>query len=608
MKKLHIFVSLALAFGLTACYDLDKTPEGVLSTTNAFTSPGEMRNYMDQFYETGVRDHAYDVGNAKGIVGKDIRSDNMASNVADTRLAGETALSNAAKLTNYTYIRNLNFLINNLGNCLDKNADYYQYAGEAYYFRAWYYYQMFIDYGPLTWVNTALDPLQEQMELPRASRTVVADSILADLDKAIEYLKLQDNSATMRVHKDVARALKSEVALFEGTWEKYHKAKNDEFYDKTVTDAKIADYLNQAAKVAKDVMDRGKWQISTTGNPLTDYRDLFKTVDLSTNKEVLWFKMYDGDNVGNSVTRYLNKGGGGSGVTLSLVDDYLTRDGKPFVGQAREEAQKVYGDELQPTLRDPRLSQTVCMPGQALRPDNGYVYNVPPLDGNSYFINTTGYSLVKYVEFDINRSSAVDTENKGSTPAIQFRYADILLNYAEALAELDGAANATAIAAALKPLRDRVGMPGVDFDREYNTAADYPFRTLDKYIQAVRRERRIEKSCEGRRFEDIQRWAVADILIKGQLPKGALFIGSNLENNAGYKQGGKYTLIYDQASGNNLFLTGTAGDARRYILPINPKGYANGLNFDLGRDYLSPIQTRMLSLTGNKWTQNPGWN
>lgn len=607
MKKLHIFVGLALAFGLTACFDLDKMPEGVLSTTNAFTSPGEMRNYLDQFYESGLRDHTYDVGNANGIVGKDIRSDNMAANVVDTRLAGETALSNAAKLTNYTSIRNLNFLINNLGNCLEKNADYFQYAGEAYYFRAWYYYQMFIDYGPLTWVNTSLDPMQEKMELPRASRTVIADSILADLDKAIEYLKLQDNSATMRLHKDVACALKSEVALFEGTWEKYHKAKNDEFYDKAVTDAKIIDYLNQAAQAATSVMGRGKWQISNTGNPLTDYRDLFKTADLSANKEVLWFRMYDGNNVGNSVTRYLNKGGGGAGGTLSLVDDYLTRDGKPFVGQPREDAQKIYGDELKPALRDPRLSQTICMPGQVLRPENKYVYVVPPLDGNSYFINTTGYSLLKYVEFDINRQDALDTENKGSTPAIQFRYADILLNYAEALAELDGAGNAAAIVAALKPLRDRVGMPGVDFDREYNTAAAYPFHALDKYIQAVRRERRIEKACEGRRFEDIQRWAVADILIKGQMPKGVLFIGSNLENNAGYISGGKYTLVYDQASGNNLYLSGQVGDAQRYILPINAKGYADGLNFNLERDYLLPIQPRMLSLTGNKWVQNPGW-
>ncbi len=113
-------------------------------------------------------------------------------------------------------------------------------------------------------------------------------------------------------------------------------------------------------------MDRNVWRIYTTGNPLNDYRRMFQTADLSSNPEVLWFKMYDGDKIGNNVNRYLNQGGGGVGVTASLVDDYLTRDGKPFTGEARIEAKKVFGDELQPTLRDPRLVQTVCAPRTAI--------------------------------------------------------------------------------------------------------------------------------------------------------------------------------------------------------------------------------------------------
>ena len=108
------------------------------------------------------------------------------------------------------------------------------------------------------------------------------------------------------------------------------------------------------------MIDRGVWSIAT-GNTQTAYRDLFITLDLSTNKEVLWWKKYDAsDNIGHSVTRYLNQGGGITGASLSLVDDYLTADGRPFVGAERENAQKVYGNELLPTVRDPRLSQTVC--------------------------------------------------------------------------------------------------------------------------------------------------------------------------------------------------------------------------------------------------------
>lgn len=125
-------------------------------------------------------------------------------------------------------------------------------------------------------------------------------------------------------------------------------------------------------------------------------------------------------------------------------------------------------------------------------------------------------------------------------------------------------ANVYKIAAALKPLRDRVGMPAVDFDREYNTASDHPFKDLDKYIQAVRRERRVETAYGNK-------------------------------------------LVYDQAANNNLFLSGKPGDAKRYIIPFNNKNYQNGWQFKLDRDYLYPIQSRMLSLTNNQWKQNPGW-
>lgn len=620
MKKRNIFLGMVLLLSFSACYDLDKTPEGVLSTTTPFTSTGEIRNYLDQFYQSGnpkyenpsgtrvnfgdgMRQQDFTAGGGSAIAGGDTHSDNMASSSVSTRLAGETSLGSATALQDYTAIRNLNFLLTNLGNCVDKGTPTYnQYVGEAYYFRAWYYYQMFVSYGQLTWVNTPLDPNIETMYLPRDNRTLIADSILADLDKAVMYLNLQNNSATMRVHKDVARALKSEVALFEGTWEKYHKAKNNKFFDPTVTDEKIRNYFTQAAASAKEVMDReGVWRIYNTGNPLNDYRKLFQTTDLSDNPEVLWFKKYDGDQIGNNVNRYLNQGGGSVGVTASLVDDYLTRDGKPFVGTVVVEAKKVFGNELQPTLRDPRLAQTVCMPGQILRPDEP-AYVVPPLIGSSsYNQNMTGYSLLKHVQIDYTGS--LDAEFKGATPAIQFRYADILLNYAEALAELDGAANAQKIIDALQPLRNRAGMPAIDFDREYNTAANYPFRNLDKYIQAVRRERRIEKACEGRRLNDIVRWAAAEELIVGQWPKGALFTGSNLENNPKY--GGK--LIYDQATGNNLFLTGKPGDALRYIIPTNPAGYKDGWKFNVDRDYLLPIQTTMIEKTGKKWVQNPGW-
>ncbi len=591
---------LAPLFCLMSCYDLNKTPEGVISSANAFSSIGEIESYLDQFYETAGMQQGFE-WSQNYIASGDLNSDNLSGASVNTRLNGALTLSNAVKLNNYKYIRNINFLLTNLGNCNDnRSAEYKQCIGEAYFFRAWYYFQLFKNYGELTWIDKPLDPNIEVMQLPREHRTIIADHILKDLDKAIANLQEQNNSSTMRIHRDVARTLKSEVALFEATWEKYHKLKNDAFYDKTITDEKILQYFTICTDACKDVINRGVWHIYTTGDKLNDYRKLFQIEDLSNNPEVFWFRHYDGTNIGNNVNRYLNRGGGSIGVTASLVDDYLTIDGKPFVGEQVIKTKKIYGNELKPTLRDPRLSQTVCTPGQKLRPD-APAYIVPPLIGSSYHKNETGYSLLKHVQ--INYKGNLDAEFRGATPGIQYRYADVLLNYAEALAELDGPKYASKIIQILQPLRNRVGMPAVNFDREYNTLASYPFHALNKYIQCVRRERRIEQAAEGKRLTDILRWAAADELIVGKHAEGALFTGSNLEHHPQYQN----KLVYDKDKGSNLFLSGKHQDTYRYILPINPKTMPNGWQFDTHRDYLLPIQPRMLILTNNKWKQNPGW-
>lgn len=596
MKKIYtinIILSLALLFGLSGCFDLNKIPEGELSTADALSSTAEMEKYLNQFYQSGVKGQPGNVANASGIAFGDQRSDNMVNAAPTNRLAGLVTLSDASKLNEYNQIRNINFMIENFDNNKEDSPEKRQCMGEAYYFRAWYYFQMVKNYGDVTWVSEVLD--LNEVNAPRDSRLLVVDSILHDLDLAIMNLKQLNTNATMRIHKDVARTFKAEVALFEGTWQKYHKAKNDAFYSKEVTDQKIEDYLMQARDAAKAVIDRGVWEISMSGNK--SYQDLFITLDLSSNKEVMWWKKYNAaDNIGHSVTRFINEGGGQTGISKSMIDDYLTIEGTIYSGQQKQENEKVYGLELSPEVRDPRLAQSVAVPGTQLKPD-GTTFVLPPLDVTTYHQNTTGYSLLKFNEYNTDYSATVDGEFKSQAPAIQYRYADVLLFYAEALAELDGASNATEIKNALQPLRDRVGMPGVDFDREYNTNVDYAFSNLDKYIQVVRRERRIETAFEGKRIDDILRWAAADVLIVGKNPLGALYTNSTLEqeNASGEYYDGKLVV------GDNIQI-----NQKGYISPYKLQ-LPNGYEFKVNRDYLLPIQERMISLTDGLWEQNPGW-
>jgi hypothetical protein len=176
------------------------------------------------------------------------------------------------------------------------------------------------------------------------------------------------------------------------------------------------------------------------------------------------------------------------------------------------------------------------------------------------------------------------------------------------MAELDGDPNL--IAAALKPLRDRAGMPAVNFANEFNADPNYAFSTLSPVLQSVRRERRVELACEGFRLDDILRWAAVDILIKGKRPQGALFVGSDLAlQNVPTGFYGSSLLYYDTPPAGkkvNIFLSGNPGDALRYIDPYKAS-IPNGFGFNLNRDYLLPIQQRQLQLTGFKWIQNPGW-
>lgn len=608
----RLFLSAALLILIVGCDSLDLSPEGQLTTANPISTVPEFQKYMNQFYE-GVFEIQPGGLTGVGIAFDDQYSDNMVVPVPPSLINGTRSLSDASALSEYQKIRGLNFLFENVKNCKGNQLDINQYTGEAYFFRAYCYFEMLLKYGGVTWVNKMLPPETELMKQPRDSRTAVADSILQDLDKAIALLKIQTSNSSMRIHKDYALAFKSRVALFEGTWQKYHKAKNSLFYTKDISDEKINNYFIQARDAAKQVINGARWSIHNTGKPLSDYQMIFITKDLSANKEVLFYKKYDitaTPTVGHSITRYLNTGGGNIGLSLSLVDDYLTRDGKIFKGQERDNAQKVFGAELDPDLRDPRLSQTVAMPGVRLRPttsSNIYMPPFSPIISNAVvtWSNPSGYSLLKYVEFDCP-TETVDGEFKSQAPAIQFRYGEVLLNYAEALAELQGAAAQNEITSVLQPLRSRAGMPSVDFTREYNTDSAYPFSKLSATLQVVRRERRIEFAAEGMRMYDIFRWAVADELIVGQRPLGPLFIGSNMvDANAttGYFAG---KLKYDLANGNNLYLNGSPGDAKRYIDPYK-NICPNGLGFKLERDYLNPINQDQISLTGGQWNQNPGW-
>lgn len=97
----------------------------------------------------------------------------------------------------------------------------------------------------------------------------------------------------MRVLNDLALAYKSRIALYEGTWQNYHKVKADPIYTNGINDEKIRQLLEQTRDAALEVMDSGRWRIYSAVKPEEDYRALFITTDLSTNPEILLYRRYN---------------------------------------------------------------------------------------------------------------------------------------------------------------------------------------------------------------------------------------------------------------------------------------------------------------------------
>jgi hypothetical protein len=173
-------------------------------------------------------------------------------------------------------------------------------------------------------------------------------------------------------------------------------------------------------------------------------------------------------------------------------------------------------------------------------------------------------------------------KDDGETASIIFRYAEALLNYAEAKAEL-GTLTQADVDISINKLRERVQMPDLDISA-IATDPNWLYPALSPEINEIRRERRVELACEGYRLDDLERWADMDRLV-GQRPLGAKF-----------KQSDFPTLV----PGSSILV-----NADGYIDPYQ-KALPTGYKFKVDRDYLFPVPQLELNLNENL-DQNPGW-
>ncbi|RPE12543.1 RagB/SusD family nutrient uptake outer membrane protein [Chitinophaga lutea] len=585
-KAYVYWAALLLTTGITSSCKkdyLERKPLTQVSNDEYWKTADDLDKYVLQFYTTFPVIES--VGSYTGLTSWDaVRgADTQISGTASTMWNGARAPVTSGGNWTWTDIRNVNTFFENYRKCKDPFERYQQYVGEAHFFKAKLYFDKVLAYGDVPWYDKPLGMDSDELYKARDVRTAVVDSILSNLDQAIVYLASLKTlpGGSNRLSKEAALLFKSRVALFEGSWQKYHKG--TEF---ATPGADHDKYFRIARQAAEELMKPAyKTGIYTSAGPGEDYNRMFSLTDQGGNPEVLLWKKFDRTlNMGHSYQIYVSDRTAGIAVTMGQVEHYLDKNGAPYDYMTLSKTVK--GSKFLARIAqdcDPRLSQLIWIPNMVMW-DNSYgkgVFSKPFLDKSGEYLNNTGFQIRKGNDpKDPQAGSGVAWNTNSITASIVFRYAEVLLNYAEATAELGEAVDYNR---SINLLRRRSGMPDfrVNPDPYRSRYADYGYPLSDE-LHEIRRERTVELAAEGFRYDDLRRWA-AHKLMAGKRPKG-------------------YPLDLTEWTGQKI---NYQVDADGLIDPF-VKQLPTGYRFNARRDYLECIPTNEITLNKNL-KQNPGW-
>lgn len=499
MNFRNIVLLLAVALTASSCQDfLDKEPFDKLVPTSFFKTEADLALYTNSFYQDFIP-------SGLSIVQADEMGEYTSKNSSPAFIAGNFSPVNQEKW-DWTKLRNVNYFLEKYNNTDIAEEARNHHAGIARFFRAYFYFDKVKNYGDVPWYGKTMSTDDPDLYKGRDPRAMVMDSVLADLDFAIHHIRSQKDNSASTITKWVALGLKSRICLFEGTFRRYHP---DWGLSST------ADFwLEEAAAAAKEVMDASQYSLYSTGNAQSDYRTLF-TSENPVSTEIMWSNVYNNAlKRWHEITWKFNSATYGArwGLNKQFVNTYLNADGTRFTDKAGFD-EILFVEEMQG--RDPRLAQTIRSLGYT-RSDGS---QAPPNFGYTF----TGYHIHKF-SLDDKR---LDGVAEGYNSITMMRFAEILLNYAEAKAELEQM-NAAVWSQTIGALRTRAGVNpaepvGID---PYLQSVYFP-ELSDRYLLEVRRERGIELVYEGLRYDDLLRWRKGRLLEMDW--KGIYVPGMNIE-------------------------------------------------------------------------------
>lgn len=540
IKKYILALSITSIL-LPSCNDdfMERYPLDKITDESFWKSETDLKMMLNSLYPLYIIGHQsgwadsdnYPMGyKGSPLMYGDVYSDNCVRTGNEfSSLAGELVVpTNSDKSTGWYWwnLRKVNFFLSHYDKADLSQEKKNAYAAEAYFFKAWDYYQKVLYFGDVPWLTRDLNVDSEELYAARNPRTEVMDSVLMCINRAVEWLPEKANQEADRLNKDQANFLKARICLFEGTFRKYH------------TELGLQDsankWLEEAVKACEALL--GKYSLYNVGDET--YWKMFATTNLSDNQEVILARNYLENKVGHAAQRYFNQNNSNRsamGATRGLVDEYLCIDGRPiYTGGNEGHFEKNpnflgYGKWTELENRDPRLTQTICRPGEYVTiyqggvvdlEQNGITY--PNLTYNASGAAMTGYRVIKHWMGDPEEENRT---TNGIQAAIEFRYAELLLMYAEAKYELNGTLSQTDVDLTINALRERagfdfnkyptakltVGQEPADprLDKIYADKLDY---TVSPLLREIRRERRIELAIENHRYEDLMRWKAGKLL------------------------------------------------------------------------------------------------
>ena len=618
MKKIYaVFISGLSVLAFSSCEGfLDKFPETSLSPETFYTSEKELELATNGFYTM--------LPSPDNTTDGALQDNDLEYHVAlsSLQMGNRSAENESWSSSTWSNLRALNYYLEHSVNCTSEDIRK-KYDGVAYFFRAMFYYEKVRKYGDIPWYDHVISA-NDKASLYRArdSRGFVMQKIMEDLDKAIDGLPVTWTEGVYRINKYAAYAFKSRVALFEGTWRKYHDVPDETYTKDDGTQLTLSSeyFLRQSADAAKAVIDYGKYKMYkgetiVKGQP---YRDFFVLEDAETSETILSrrYLYTDEMNIRHGVQfKYKNRR---HSLTRALAYHYLMADGTPFQSQEGWQMMQ-YNQEFK--NRDPRMAQTIAAPDYvAVGTDASTKYYPSCKD-----YDRSGYRPIKYFSDDTHDGAGTST-----TDYAIFRYGEVLLNYAEAKAEL-GEADQTVIDQTVNVIRARVGMPALDVVKANGTpdaflSSYYTDKHLDGpdkgLILEIRRERTVELVNEGFRLWDMLRWHEGQQLCPASNTLGPGFIGCWFPGLGEYDMNNDGTpdlCIYtgtkpstdcentlDVSEGKeNTLSEGTSG----YLIQFKDQSYKWE-----EKDYLYPIPQKQIQIypkdeaTGESvLTQNPGY-